>query len=844
MKTINIKLSNFKEKIKSIRIVSWIAFVQIMIMVLICYVHALGAAHVSDFVPINGTFQNYNPVRRLFSGQVVFRDFEDYLGLGHLWVGSIFTWLFGGTYNSSLIAFSFLTILSFSLMLASIGYVVTKNKNFAYGVTNIFLVFLLVQPDCFTSFLSYDANIRNSINSALNIGVSARLVRGLCVPIVCFIINYILKIKDKISGEDSEKRQILIKISLGIVAGISFLWSNDHGISAWLCLSIVCVWYELCTEKKISKILRDIGIFVLAMVSGFILFGSVFTQFNLGKYISSLFSVGGYQAWYYSSEKAYYIYDIDTNYLMLFQALICIVYLVLMKIGKKENATKYFVLAFVNMEGFCVANEYRIMSGGYLREVALIILFSSVLWEILNLIKLTIEKINIEKSVLKTAGKTLIVGSTALSVAFLINASKDEFIFYKITPPVGDYFEELGGYNISLCNDLRKAQEFLKNDKVFATYASAQEVISDSFQPSGIDYIIHALGDETRQKYMDAFHNCEYKYVATINESYSGWEWWITRANWFFYRELFNDWHPCFSNSYEVYWEKNNSENTTVLYDAETSVEIEKISDCQARIILKTDENINGIADVKVCYNVTKKDTLGGKLTFRTLIQGADQNMISQFNIYDMNMLKGESSEYIPIHIVNGYGDYLITSEPSDDTFINVDSADVNCIYTYYRTYVAVNSVDSNDEKSVLTINNRNIAQNAVKPGLAIEYGDTLYNIINIEYPEDNEDVVYVTVDGIFRLESKNWVKLVEAPFTAFNFTNEDWTNGINNVNPNVILIENTTENLKQLQNASALTSQNQRYNIVSVECYSEWIWLTVDRDATACGYPSVLTVE
>lgn len=45
--------------------------------------------------PINGTFQNFYPVRCWLNGQVSTRDFATYLGFGHHILGSIMTWIFG-----------------------------------------------------------------------------------------------------------------------------------------------------------------------------------------------------------------------------------------------------------------------------------------------------------------------------------------------------------------------------------------------------------------------------------------------------------------------------------------------------------------------------------------------------------------------------------------------------------------------------------------------------------------------------------------------------------------------------------------------------------------------------
>ncbi len=99
----------------------WIGAVELFLVLAACTLHAARAGHYADFYPINGTFQNFNPVRGLLNGQVPCRDFQDYLGLGHLYTGSLCTALLGGDYQASLVAFSFLTIVSLVLTLTVIG---------------------------------------------------------------------------------------------------------------------------------------------------------------------------------------------------------------------------------------------------------------------------------------------------------------------------------------------------------------------------------------------------------------------------------------------------------------------------------------------------------------------------------------------------------------------------------------------------------------------------------------------------------------------------------------------------------------------------------------------------
>lgn len=54
-----------------------------------------------DFAPLNGSFQTFNPIRRLLSGEVPGRDFNPYLGVGLTYITSLGTWLFGGDFSAS-----------------------------------------------------------------------------------------------------------------------------------------------------------------------------------------------------------------------------------------------------------------------------------------------------------------------------------------------------------------------------------------------------------------------------------------------------------------------------------------------------------------------------------------------------------------------------------------------------------------------------------------------------------------------------------------------------------------------------------------------------------------------
>ena len=98
--------------------------------------------------------------------------------------------------------------------------------------------------------------------------------------------------------------------------------------------------------------------------------------------------------------------------------------------------------------------------------------------------------------------------------------------------------------------------EHFKNKKIFSTYSSLMDAASGNFQPSNIDYIIHALGRENRQYYLESFAKADADYVTTPNELWTLWEVWSRRVNWWFYREMITKYEPVDQTVYHVIWKK------------------------------------------------------------------------------------------------------------------------------------------------------------------------------------------------------------------------------------------------------------------------------------------------
>ena len=711
---------------------------QILIFVLICFLHALRSNTYVDFYPINGTFQNYNPVRRFLDGQVPYKDFSDYLGLGHLYVGALFTAVLGSDYKASLTAFSFLTILCVGLLSIMLGKIILNSKNKAMTVTNLLLCLILfLRPVYLRSAFAGSNGLLDALNSALITGNSARFVRGLILP-VCFFLFCMGSVLIQFvcnKWKWLDRKQIYINLAgMGAIGGLAGAWSNDYGISCWLCLHIITLFVVFARQRSILRAASEMCIELLFSVVCVFVWVEIFTLGHFREWFSSTFGTGGYQNWYYLSNKCYYIYDIDCSFLMLMQAILCMVYLyqIFKYQGTRPAVFRYGIPAFVNMVGFCVVNEYHLLSGGDATEIAYTVLFLSCLYEGICQIGSSWQK----EKFFNILEKAVILSG----IAWIGSAVKETLVANRLEELSGRYMVSLGGNMTSYYEDLENTHAFLNGEKFFATYASAQEVIEGRYQPSGTDYIIHVLGDEQRRQYLEAFKSGDFRYAATIRDSVTDYEHWCRRANWFFYRELYRNWHPVYANQYELYWEKNENPDEYT-YPEDFQVAVADVNESVKKITVQLEEPVDGIADVYVEYELEKKDSLHSKLLFQTMIKVKNTgHRYIENDYYETNYLRSNSGEYIPITVVNGYGEVTLTSCPERDTILEIQDARGVNLYTVGYHYVEVSDIIAGEEDGLtLLVQNTKNNQDVLEEAAGV-WGDGK----QILFTDRNEDDSYI----------------------------------------------------------------------------------------------------
>lgn len=713
----------------------------IVSLLLLCITNGMSAGTDADFYAVNGDFQNYNVVRRLLDGQTPFKEFAAYLGCGHLYLGTLANLLFGWKgidLSTSKMAFQFLSLLSFVLIALVIFSTVARTRKIKVSLAlTCAMTFLLLLSSAIPPVLAWlPEEIHAAVTAALTAGNSARFLRGMAPAL--FVIAAVLIGKILKKAKVDENAWLYYPLVFGIPAGWFIFYSNDYGLASTVCGTILFLTVTMFSQKDMLRKLKEVGAYLVAGMVSFLILGMLVTGGNIQAYLSSLFGTGGMQAWYYNNGKSFYLYDIDYSLFTLLQGGVAFLYFCLFvkNLSEPEKRERYGILAFMNMAAYAAANEYKLLSGGHLHEVAYTILFLTAGAEILRLVLVPVFR----KIPYRENG---ILSATAAVLALALCGGWSWNLLGEYREELPDrseyvYVENVGDLSY-LGKSILATDEFLTpEDRIFSTYASALETYRGQFQPSGTDYIIHALGDEAIASYMETFRAGDFDYVTTIREEYSVWEYWVQNANWYFYRELLAEYQPVYANDYQVFWKKSDKEQES---PADVQMELEKVDDYYYKVRIVAPDIEYGVADVSLSYQVEKRDRLRSMLNFSAMVNVQNTYAAETLGYGypgDWYYLDNNAQEtHVGVPIVNGFGELIFKSTPKETTFFTQFDAQLGQVYS---------------EGSVTY----GIVQNAVETeqGITLELSNTARNRIITE-KAGRITVEDVTVPAEFSLDEE-----------------------------------------------------------------------------------------
>ena len=174
-----------------------------------------------------------------------------------------------------------------------------------------------------------------------------------------------------------------------------------------------------------------------------------------------------------------------------------------------------------------------------------------------------------------------------------------------------------------------------------------------------------------------------FKYVGTINSTFNYWETWIRNANWFLYREIYRLYEPGFKNRYMTIWKRSNRNitNTKISDTSNFKISINYLRKNSAKISVRTCENYQGVLDVAISCKSQLNDSFASALIVNRIIEVEDckgfgyNDGVLNFNKWN---LPSSYNGYVPITINKGYGEIILTAEPSKNSNIIIRSIKAN----------------------------------------------------------------------------------------------------------------------------------------------------------------------
>lgn len=721
-------------------------FILLILMVLFAIVNGLYSSNISDFFYINGDNQNYNPVRRLLDGQVPYKDFPVYLGMGHLYTIAFVLSLVGNSFANSIFASSMVNFLLAQIGVALILYLFLDNLNYALLACIVSVgLFMFMYNNYQILLYQISKSIFMGTSAIVEAGNSARIIR--IAGMFCMISLYIsgVKILRILLAHRLNTSEWPYSVWAGFICGLFLTWSNEMAPAIYLSFSFAYFCMILIYYKcKIKPIIISILQYVASSVIGLLVAVAITSQGNFRAWIHEMFSTGKYQSWYfqYSDAKHSSFTQITIGNHMLCLILLGLAYalMIFSTRNRIEQAFRYAMLMVISITTVFAALLYDVFSSSWLNEPLYYVLFANLIGIVFYLVKILYGKWKLanKKRILSCL---LIVGFIS-SLYFISDYTSHYWLDkknYVENPEEYPYFEPLGGrLSRSLANDLQIASQRLEGENLFSTYGGALEAANGIFQPSGIDYIIHVSSDEKRAEYLSVFGEGNFKYATTIRESYTPWEVWIRNANWFFYRELYASYKPEFATNGQIFWTRTdrmlsrNEEITTIVKQVDDSV-VEFYFESE-------NKQLCGTIDLKIDYEVKANKNEQSFLTYNSFVyvQELSEQKIREIPKFSSFYLPSLASTYIPVTMVDGKGSVRLTGKPMESSSIVVDNYEI--VNFFSIQFDSIFPIEAKD--NVLVVERSKLALKSLEDAeeLISVFGET----IRIERIDLSEHFIYV----------------------------------------------------------------------------------------------------
>ena len=511
--------------------------VVLLILLLVALTTALCQHDAGRYNLGDGTFQTYNGVRRMLMGQRPFQDFVFYLGLGPLHLSWFGPYIGPNTYLFSNYWTQFISALCGSLSVAWFFFIISRRSTLSLLAGPVYIVLALV----FHSLRKIDWNVPD-LMFFLAAGNSLRPLRFVVITIVSALLHVALE-----RGDESPKWNIWDFAKLGGLAGLSLAWSTDFGLASALMLFVVAM---VIATRRFCASLAVFGAVFCGATYGIV---NILTHGAFDRWFDYLFvNVPQDQGWLFAASGSGAgvgsirgaLAQIST-WPILASATFLGYYAWYLSVRIRRSTPESGEVSFDSdfmLRRFLVV--FYVLGASYGGSAIYWLFNSGGLFGFFHVpliacaIAYCFYRRGIGVCLFPPRWEGLIfsgVFAGAVCVASLI-------VVLLVKKPSGIvYDKEIGGKVYGQISDIKEASErfFKPSDKVFSTYSAAYECMTGSMISTGFDYIIHALGADSRREYLQGFRNDQPKFVLLpIDWHYS---FWSLSQFWWFSKEVFDN---------------------------------------------------------------------------------------------------------------------------------------------------------------------------------------------------------------------------------------------------------------------------------------------------------------
>lgn len=639
-----------------------------------------------NFESTNGDYQNYNALRRFLDGQIPYRDFANYLGMGLLVLCAPFLALHN-SFVVSLFATNVVTVFLYVLFVAMIFYLVTGKRGLSVlaGLMfpKLFSAKLFAALPIFGYYTDYYVGLCLAPQGSFHLGRMS-LALLLCTAALLGCRHVHRASSGRLQANTGLTLRGLLAVPrvaamVGFVVGLGLTWSNDYGFacigSTSLVLLILAVADGVQKRDWKKAFLRFLW-YLPALLLGMLVSILLASRGHLASWFSYTFDVADWQYWFFGENVGLKL----TRPSQLFTS-------------KVFRRTLLHLLFYLLCMGYCLYRLCQNKAGD--RLILFVYLFTSIMAaHILYLVGSGVDHLMeptynfvivlfwaaLAKAVLWLCEKWrlpawrpllryAIPAVTAIYVCFMGLQDVNILHSYQAQafPLQENYLPALEGVHPD-ATALREMEDIVGEETMFSTFATALDDMRGSFQVSGCDYSIHALGQKGRQAYLQSFRQQDCTWVQTTN---TPWESWIQRAAWDIYREIFSDYRFHSEHADWVLWEKVGADAFAL---SETvQLQTQTLANGAVRLTVTGQEQRPCYVDVTL--NWRSQRNKGAPLVLREVIFVEDRSIGENTNMLGYFRPAVVEDQHLVILMQNGKGE--IELQPLEGRRVEVSDAKV-----------------------------------------------------------------------------------------------------------------------------------------------------------------------